>query len=59
MTEYVSYGNLDKTVLDIPVTRRGSSYVLTITRIMDMMGLHEGELVRVTIEKMNRDEEDD
>ena len=55
MDEFKRYGELDETVFDTPVRRRGTSWIITISNIRQMMGLEEGEMVRVKICKLPKE----
>lgn len=56
--DIVRYGNLRRTTFDAVVSKRGSSYVVTISKVMEMMGLVPGDLVRVTLQRLPMTEEE-
>lgn len=53
----VRYGELNETVFDTKVKKMGTSYAVLITRAMGMMGLKEGDMVRVTLTRTPNTEE--
>lgn len=45
--------NLTKTTCDKIVTVSGNALVLNVSREMKMLGVEKGEIVRITLEKIN------
>lgn len=52
----IKYGELNETVFDAQVKKVGTSYAVLITRAMGMMGLSEGDMVRVTLTRIPTEE---
>lgn len=46
------YGELNSTVFDTEISKKGTSHVVVVTKAIRMMGLDTGDLVRVTLEKI-------
>lgn len=57
MSEIERYGNVKRTRFDATVKKMGSSHVVLITRIVGMMGLKPGDVVRVTVERLDAEED--
>lgn len=47
------------TVFDAPVAREGKSFHITVTRAVRLMGIKPGDIVRVTIEKLDYDRKEE
>ena len=59
MTDVVRFGEVNETTFDAPVKKFGSSYCVTISKVMSMMSLKEGDVVRVTLVKREEAEDDE
>lgn len=56
MSEVRRWGELDEATFETKLVRKSSSYILFVTRAAQMMSLKEGDMVRVKLEKIKREE---
>lgn len=59
MSGVETYGNLRRTRFDATIKKMGSSHVILVSRVVGMMGLKQGDVVRVTVERIDSEGEDE